>query len=218
MIRIGIADDHLLVRKSLVQLISTFREVEVVMEAEDGRQLLDVMQKGPVDVLVLDILMPHLDGFETCAFIREEYPSVKVLIISHMSSEETLRRVMGCGAHGFISKNSKPEQLDVAIKSVWNKEYYFDVDVATVLRQAIQWKEQSVTLSSLTISDREIAVIRLAAKEFSSFEIADKLNINVRTVETHRKRIMEKTHSKNFIGVILFALQHKLIRLEELSD
>jgi DNA-binding NarL/FixJ family response regulator len=216
MIRIGIADDHLLVRKGLALLISGFDGVEVVLEAENGRHLLDLVPEANVDILLLDIQMPHMDGYQTCARIRETYPEIKVLMVSHLATRESIEKVMACGAHGFFSKNARPAQLDIAIKSVWNKEFYFEIDMAEVLREAMLFKSHTSDLSFLNITEREMDVIRLAAKEFSSFEIADKLNINVRTVETHRKRIMEKTNSKNFIGVILFALQHKLISFEEL--
>lgn len=219
MIRLGLADDHLLVRKSLAHLVSTFDSVEVVLEAENGQHLLKLMPEVQLDIVLLDIQMPHMDGYEACNAIRELYPDVKVLMVSHLETEQNIQKVMACGAHGFFSKNSNPDQLEIAINSVWNKEYYFDMEISAVLRKAMFYKADAPKISQPEhiITDREIDVLRLAGREFNSIEIADKLNINVRTVETHRKHIMEKTKSKNFIGAIVFALQYKLISFEELE-
>ncbi|HEX8268469.1 MAG TPA: response regulator transcription factor, partial [Flavobacterium sp.] len=200
MIRIGIVEDHFLVRKSLIHLISDFADIEVVLEAENGRQLMEILPSIPLEILVLDIRMPDIDGYQACVSVRNKYPDIKILMMSHLTSRQTLHRVIACGAHGFFSKNSKPHELEIAIKSIMNKEYYFDLELGEVLREAMLEKRSTFAVQQLNvISDREIDVIRLAAKEMNSFEIADKLNINVRTVETHRKHIMEKTYSKNFI-------------------
>ncbi len=221
MLRVGIVDDHKLFRKSLSFLINSFENTNVVLEAQNGLDLLDQIQEDMLDLLLLDIQMPGMDGFETCEHIRKHYPEMKVLIVSQLTTKESIHKVMELGAHGFFTKNSEPEQLENAIKSIRDKDFYFGQELGMVLREAILWEKNNkpkITASSITISDREMDVIRMACKELSSIEIADRLHINVRTVETHRKRIMEKTNSKNFIGVILFALRHQLISIEELTE
>jgi len=220
-LRVGIVDDHKLFRKSLSFLINSFENTNVVLEAQNGLDLLDQIQEDMLDLLLLDIQMPGMDGFETCEHIRKHYPEMKVLIVSQLTTKESIHKVMELGAHGFFTKNSEPEQLENAIKSIRDKDFYFGQELGMVLREAILWEKNNkpkITASSITISDREMDVIRMACKELSSIEIADRLHINVRTVETHRKRIMEKTNSKNFIGVILFALRHQLISIEELTE
>jgi hypothetical protein len=220
-LRVGIVDDHKLFRKSLSFLINSFENTNVVLEAQNGLDLLDQIQDHTLDLLLLDIQMPGMDGFETCEHIRKHYPEMKVLIVSQLTTKESIHKVMELGAHGFFTKNSEPEQLENAIKSIRDKDFYFGQELGMVLREAILWEKNNkpkIMASSITISDREMDVIRMACKELSSIEIADRLHINVRTVETHRKRIMEKTNSKNFIGVILFALRHQLISIEELTE
>jgi DNA-binding NarL/FixJ family response regulator len=127
---------------------------------------------------------------------------------------------MECGANGFFTKNSPPELLEQAIRGVINNDYYFDMELASVVREAILWQKKVNISNSSTpkvlLSSREIEIILMACKEMSSFEIGDKLCISSRTVEKHRKRIMEKTDSKNFIGVVLFALKNNSIYLDEL--
>ncbi len=217
MLKVALADDHQLFRKSLRLMLSTFKGVEVVLEAENGEHLLELMAGTHVDLLLLDIQMPHMDGYQACIKVRKAFPEVKILILSQLTSKESVHKVMECGANGFFSKNTDPAQLENAIRSIRDKDFYFGTDLGTVLRDAILWHKQNQSqYTVMPISKREVEVIRLACQELSSMEIADRLNINVRTVETHRKRIMEKTNSKNFIGVILYALHNKIIQLEEL--
>lgn len=220
MLRIGIVDDHQLFRKSLSLLVDSFDGTKVVLEAENGLQLFEMLEFIPLDLLLLDIQMPQMDGYETCQILRKKYPDIKVLIVSQLATRESIHKVMELGAHGFFSKNSNPEQLELAIMNIYEKDFYFGQELGTVLKEAILWQKNykidDHILSTAQISARELDVIKLACREYSSSEIAEKLFISVRTVETHRKRIMEKTQSKNFIGVVLFILKQGLITVEEL--
>lgn len=217
--QIGLVDDHRLFRKSLALLIDAINGTEVVLQAGNGKELLEQLDTVPVDLVLLDIQMPEMDGYETCKQLRKHYPEIKILIISQLTTKESIHKVMELGANGFFSKDAEPEKLEKAILDIRAKDYFFDDDLASVIREAILWEKRlpaHLLSSPVAISHREMEVIKLACKEMSSFEIADKLCINVRTVETHRKRIMEKTGSKNFIGVVLFALKHGLLLVEEI--
>ncbi|ESU28698.1 hypothetical protein FLJC2902T_12890 [Flavobacterium limnosediminis JC2902] len=219
MLRIGLVDDHRLFRKSLALLIDSIEGAEVVLQAGNGKDLCEELESTSLDLVLLDIQMPEMDGFETCKLLRKNYPDIKILIISQLTTKESIYKVMELGANGFFSKDAEPEKLEKAIQSIKEKEYFFDDDLASVIREAILWEKRmpaSRLTAAVSISHREMEIIRLACKELSSGEIADKLCINVRTVETHRKRIMEKTNSKNFIGVILFVLRNGLLLVEEI--
>jgi DNA-binding NarL/FixJ family response regulator len=125
---------------------------------------------------------------------------------------------MEIGANGYFTKNSSPDMLDQAIHNVLEKDYYFDISLSTVIREALLWKKKRVTFSdtpNVHLTPREIEIIQLASQEKCSKEIADLLNISTRTVEKHRKHIMDKTMSKNFIGVVLFALKRNFIKLDD---
>ena len=220
MIRIAMVDDHQLFRKSLTLLLSTFEGVEVVFDTDDGTILLEKLDGGePIDVVLLDIQMPILDGFEICKLLKKNYPDVKILIVSQLTTKEAVHKIMECGANGFFTKNSPPELLEQAIKNVINKDYYFDMELAAVVREAILWEKKVYANFNFTqkvsLTSREVEIILMACKELSSIEIGDKLCISTRTVEKHRKRIMEKTESKNFIGVVLYALKTNAIYLED---
>lgn len=221
MIRIGLVDDHQLFRKSLTLLLSTFEGLEVVYDTDDGTILLEKLDGGePIDVVLLDIQMPILDGFEICKLLKKNYPDVKILIVSQLTTKEAVHKIMDCGANGFFTKNSPPELLEQAIKGVINKDYYFDMELAAVVREAILWEKKVYTNFNFTqkvsLTSREVEIILMACKELSSIEIGDKLCISTRTVEKHRKRIMEKTESKNFIGVVLYALKSNAIHLDNI--
>lgn len=221
MIRIALVDDHQLFRKSLGLLIATFDEVDVVFDTDDGTKLLERLENGEqIDVVLLDIQMPIMDGFEICTLLKKSNPDVKILIVSQLTTKEAVHKIMDCGANGFFTKNSPPELLEQAIKGVMNKDYYFDMELAAVVREAILWEKKVQSTFNFTqkinLTGREVEIILMACKEMSSIEIGDKLCISTRTVEKHRKRIMEKTESKNFIGVVLYALKCNAIYLEDI--
>ena len=219
MIKIAIVDDHQLFRKSLSLLISTFDGIEVTYDTDDGFDFLEVAKNASFDVLLLDIQMPILNGYEVCSRLKLINSKIKILIISQLSSKEVVHQIMACGANGFFTKNSPPELLEQAIKSVIEKDYYFDMELASVVREAILWEKKSdYNLDcEITLTSREIEIIKMVGLEMSSKEIGDALFISNRTVEKHRIRIMEKTNSKNFIGVVLFALRANLIQLTDLN-
>lgn len=217
MIKVALVDDHQLFRKSLSLLISTFDGIQVEYDTDDGLAFLEIAKSNFFDVLLLDIQMPILDGYEVCKRLKLKNPEIKILIISQLASKEVVHQIMDCGANGFFTKNSPPEQLEDAIRSVMDKDFYFDLELSTVLREALLWQTNSgddvIAEEKIVLTSREIEVIKLASMQLSSIEIGDRLCISDRTVEKHRKRLMEKTDSKNFIGVILYALKTNAIHL-----
>jgi DNA-binding NarL/FixJ family response regulator len=162
--------------------------------------------------------MPFMDGFEVCKRVKYLDSTIKVLILSQLSSKEAIHQIMEVGADGYFTKNTSPELLENAIKNLLNKNYFFDMQLGAVIREAILWENKRTyytkQTSSVYLTSREVEIVNLASQEKCSKEIADILCISVRTVEKHRKHIMEKTQSKNFIGVILFALKSNIIALE----
>ena len=219
MIKVGIVDDHLLFRKSMSLLIDSFENIKTVLVAENGKVFLEKIIDNPIDVVLLDIQMPVMNGYQTCEKILELYPDVKILIVSQLSTKESIHKVIELGAHGYFTKNSDPEQLENAIRSINDRGFYFGIELGLVIKEAMLWDKnnpQDIEKENNIFSDRELQIIKMICKEKKSKEIAELLFINVRTVDSHRKNIMDKSNTKNFIGVILYALKNNLIEIEEI--
>ena len=216
MTKVALVDDHQLFRKSLSLLLESFEGVTVVYETDNGLLFLKYLEECKIDVLFLDLEMPLMHGFNVCKQAKLIDPSLKVIILSQLNSKEAVHQVMEIGANGYFTKNSSPEMLENAIQNVMGRDYYFDMALSSVISEAMLWKNRQPMFSetqSAYLTPKEIEIIKLATQEKCSKEIADVLNISPRTVEKHRNHIMEKTKSKNFIGVILFALKNQIIEL-----
>ena len=218
MIRVGIVDDHQIFRKSLRALVDSLDGTEVVLDAGDGNELLELLKTKTIDLLLLDIQMPGMNGYTTCSIVRKEYPDIKVLILSQLNSKEAIHKVMEVGAHGFFTKNANPEELENAILSIKEREYYFGQELRGALREALDWdtKQLIKKVGSPKLSEREMEIIKMACKEHKNDAIAHALCISILTVESHRKKILQKTDSKNFLGVLVFALRNGLLTIEDL--
>ena len=219
MLNIALVDDHTLFRRSLSLLIRPFRGMKVVLEAENGEDFLEQLKEKMVDIVLLDIQMPKLDGFQTCKILHERYPNIKILIVSQLTTRECIHKVMELGAHGYFPKNADPEELETAIRSLEDKGFYYGQKLSEVMREALIWEKQhppEQDFKGISLSEREVEIVKMVCREMNSGEIAELLCINRRTVEGHRTHIMQKTRSKNFIGVILFALRNHYFEIQDL--
>ena len=220
MIRIALVDDHQLFRKSLTSLLNSSDDFEIIYDTDDGLHFIEYAKAVNIDVVLLDIQMPILSGFEVCKQLKMMNPEIKILIISQLTSKEVIHYVMECGADGFCSKNSSPENLEIAIRKIMEHDYYFDNELGSVIRDAILWDKNSNLYfdfsKSVTFTKREVEIIKMVCREMSTKQIANSLFISSRTVDNHKKNIMNKTQTKNFVGVILFALKINAISLEDL--
>lgn len=214
MLKIAITDDHTLFRKSLSLLVGSFENMQVVVEASNGKELLEKLESTAVDILLLDLQMPEMDGFETSLKINERYPDIKILVLTLLNEESTIKTVMEMGVHGYFTKNTDPSELENAILKLNDGGFYFEKSLTTVIQHILE--DSTVTSKPkelLIFSDREMDIVRLTLKEYSGTQIAYELNISPKTVEKHKRNLMEKTGSKNFIGVITYALLHNFISL-----
>lgn len=216
MTTIALVDDHQLFRKSLINFLNASDGIKVIFDTADGNELMQFLTENQVDMVLLDIQMPVMDGFELCKLIKSNHPGIRILVVSQLTTKQAVRKIMECGAHGFFTKHSSPNQLEAAIWSVIDKGYYFDLDLSKIIKEAMAWEKKLPSLQAIQFSEREIEIIKLSCKELSSKEIASKLFISIRTVEKHRNRIMEKTHAKNFIGSIVYALKHQQINIDDI--
>ena len=213
-IRILVADDHPVVRKGLQSCLARQERIKVVGEAADGEEALQKALELSPDVVLLDISMPRKDGLAVTGALRKAAPQIKVLILSVHSNKEYLFRIIQAGAHGYVSKEASPDQLMHAIESVNNGEAFFSPEVAqAALSQLVNNGGKKDPFAQLTGREKEVLV--LIAQGQSNKEIANHLGIGVRTIETHRERIMRRLDIHSVAGLTKFAIANGLISLED---
>jgi two-component system, NarL family, nitrate/nitrite response regulator NarL len=212
-IRLLLVDDHPVVRRGIRLSLTQQPRIQVVGEASDGREALAKAHELKPDVILMDIDMPHMNGLAVTDLLRREMPEVKVLILSMYSNTDYVMRIIQCGARGFVLKEASPDEVVQAIEAVQAGTAHFSPEVARVaLNHVVRGNSEPMSpLSCLTNRERE--VLHFIAEGLSNKEIASQLNIGVRTVETHRERIMRKLDIHTIAGLTRFALQQGLVTL-----
>ncbi len=215
-IKVAIADDQKLFRKGMASLISSFEDVELLFEAENGQELLDLCCSiGKPDVIILDLSMPVLNGLETLKILKEDFPAVKVIILTIHEAENFVLSTIQAGANGYLAKNAEPEEVEIAIREVYKNDFHFTLQMLELMRTGLVKKTQSVVLESESkLTKRENEVLTLICKQYSSTEIAEKMFLSNRTIEGHRNNLLLKTGSRNTAGLVVYALKHKIIDLD----
>jgi two-component system, NarL family, nitrate/nitrite response regulator NarL len=212
-IKVLVADDHPVVRKGLQTCLAKQPKLRIVGEAADGDEALRKARELSPDVVLMDISMPGMNGLAVTEVLRRELPQMKVLVLSVHSNKQYIFRVIQAGAHGYVSKEAPPEELLRAIESVYGGEPHFSEDIArAALSEFVSSGGKKEPFAQLTIREREVLV--LIAEGQSNKEIADKLGIGVRTIETHRERIMRRLNIHSVAGLTKYAIANGLISLE----
>lgn len=212
---IVLVDDHILIAEALSGIIEKFRRYTVLYEVENGKRLIERFSqpKNIPDIVLLDITMPVMDGFATAAWLKEHHPEVLVLALSMQDEEDTLIRMIRCGARGYLLKNIHPPELEKALDAVVEKGYYYpDWMTHKVLRSIANEKEGEVS-EKILLSDRELEFLYLAASELTYKEIGEKMFCSPRTVESYRDGLFQKFGLKTRVGLILYALRKGYIKL-----
>ena len=206
---VAITDDQVMFRKGLVSLLSEFPELKVVIEADNGKDLQDKLKRKKADVVLLDLEMPEMDGMQTMAWLKENYPAMRVIILTMHNEEPIIAHMIENGAHGFLVKNDPIETLIDAIYSVMDTGYYFDERVSKALLQRLVLGEKvKPNFAKVVLSERETQVIQLICQELTNREIADRMNLSVRTIEGHREAILEKIKARNSVGIVMYAIKN----------
>lgn len=214
-IHIAIADDHALFCDGLKLIINSRPDFELVLEAHNGQELLDGIRtlKTPPDVVLLDLKMPVKDGIETTIELRAIYPQIRILILTMLDQNDYIIHLLDLGASGYLLKNSSAQEVLLAIENVVQKGFYFGDHVSQVMLDGLK-RKRAIPPSINAVnkfSSRELEVCDLMKEGLTTQEIADRLFISNRTVETHRKNLMEKFGVKNSAGVIYRALKEGLL-------
>jgi DNA-binding NarL/FixJ family response regulator len=217
MITLAIADDEMLFRHGLAALFEQKGGFRTILQASNGETLLNELDPAALpDIILLDIRMKPLNGIDTAKVLKEKYPETKVIILTSFYNHAYLGYMVKLGVNAFLSKNSSLEDLVSAVKTVYHKGLYFSEDDVTHFRKTVGSKPKASTLfNPIALTRREMEVLGLICREYSTPEIAEKLNLSVRTVEGHRNNLFEKTGAKNMVGLVIFALMEKVVNLDD---
>lgn len=200
-----LVDDHQILLDGIKTLLSVEADLEIVGEAADARMATQLLGFAKPDLLVTDLSLPDTTHTEFIKSTRTKYPDLKILVLSMHDEQEIIKDVLKAGANGYVLKNNSREELVKAIRNVLLGIEYVSPDVSLKLLEASQRVNESL------LTEREIEIVRLIAKEYSNKQIADKLFISERTVESHRKNIFRKADVHTVVGVIKYAMEHKLL-------
>lgn len=208
MIQLALADDQLLFRKGMTMLLRDMAGVRVVLECANGEELLAGLKQTPVDIVLLDLEMPVLDGTATMRRIRQEFPAVKVIILSSHDEDDHISTLMDLGANGYMLKTAEPDEIDLAIRSVAQSGFYLNDTVnKALLHGLVKGRKVKPTFNDIDpLSERELEVLRAICQGLTNTEIAGKLFISPRTVEGHRNNMLLKTGAKNTAGLVVYAM------------
>ena len=217
MIRVFIVDDHTLIRDGLRALLAAEPLFEVVGEADNGQVLLDQLPTVATDVVLLDLNMPVLDGLATTHRLREEYPHLRILLLSMMTHERTIGEALAAGAHGYVLKNADKYEVVAALQGVASGKRFLCSEIGLGLLEKLLLQEPRPpapgTSPGVHLTHREREILQLGASGLTNQEIADQLFTSKRTVESHRQNLLEKTGVRNTPALVKYAMEHGLLKL-----
>lgn len=209
-IRVLLADDHVLVRAGFRNMLQTLNGVDVIAEADDGRQALSLVEEHRPDVVLMDIAMPGLNGLEAATRVSEDFPGVNVVILSMHANEEYVLRALRAGAAGYLLKDADPAELELAVRAAVRGETYLSPRISRQVTEYVQRTgEETSSLERLTPRQRE--VLQLIAEGHTSRGIAHILDISVKTVETHRAGLMDRLGIRDIAGLVRYAIQKGIV-------
>jgi DNA-binding NarL/FixJ family response regulator len=210
LIHVALVDDHKLFRKGMIALLNDSEGMQVLFEAGNGIELLQKLSEGQQpQVILMDVTMPEMDGIAALQRIRQDHPAIKVLMLTMNQDDAMILHLMELGANGYLLKETDPDEVEVAIRSVVEAGFYFNELVSrTLLSKIVQGdKFKPVFSGMIQLTDREMEVLDLVCRGLTNPEIGEKLFISARTVEGHRKNTMEKMGVRNTAGMIVYAIK-----------
>lgn len=209
-IKVALVDDHILIRNSLAKLVASFPNCTVLFEADNGRHCIDFLNKHILpDILLLDISMPIMDGFETAVYVSQHFPLVRILTLTMLTDERSIVKMLRNGARGYLSKNITPQILLEAINAMADKNLYMPQEVSEKLLTGLQHDlSEVVAVSALTDKEREF--LAYMPTDFNYTEIAKKMSVSPRTIDDYRERLFKKLQATTRVGLAVYAIRNDL--------
>lgn len=215
-LRVYLAEDHTVVRKGMVRLLTTFNRVGEVMDAANGKELIGLMKNTVPDAVILDLEMPVMGGVDTAKFISNHFPEVKILILTMHTEDVFIHKLMDIGINGFLSKSAEPDEVELALYSVVDRDFYKNEIIDNAFRN-LNTKSPQVDLGS-KLTNREMEVLLLICEEYTPTEISQRLQISDKTFFNHRANLLQKAGARTNIGLLKFALQRGYFSWENFKN
>jgi DNA-binding NarL/FixJ family response regulator len=216
-IKIILVDDHLLVRTGIANLLSGEPGFEIIGEAADAREFFELLKQNQPDIAILDIALPGMSGIDITKKLHNDFPGIRILILSMHTSEEFIFNAINSGARGYLPKNTSRKELVEAVYAIQRGEEYFAESISNVILKSYIKKVKSNSHDEENnenlLSKREIEVLKLFAEGMTNQEIADKLFISIRTVESHKNHIMARLELKTTVDLVKFAIRNNIVLL-----
>lgn len=212
-INIAIADDYKIFREGLKKCIASDQILNVVLEADNGEDLINGLSHNLPDVVIMDLKMPIMDGMEATQIIRKKYPEVKVLVVTMYEDDKFIIHLMEIGANGYLLKNAEPDEIRKSIYAVYENGYYFNdlVNKALLKKLLIKNNIKPSFNQNIEFSERELEVLKLICEEKTAAEIAKEIFLSPRSVEGIRQRLIEKVGVRNTAGLVMFAIKNNIV-------
>lgn len=209
-INLLIADDHTMFLEGIVSLLGQESEINSIRKANNGIEALDIIKTTSVDLVILDISMPEMDGIELTKILKKKYPEIKILVVSTHSNVNIISRLIRIGVNGYLLKNAEKSELLEAIHSIMEGNNYFSEETEDkYICKQLRIEKQVLNLTELSSREKEILV--LIANEYNTAEIAEKTFISLNTVNTHRRNLLSKLNAKNTAGLVKYAVENGLV-------
>jgi DNA-binding NarL/FixJ family response regulator len=212
-IQVAIADDHSLLRNALARLINGFEGYNVMMEADNGRELIAKIQQNVLpDIVLVDVNMPEMDGFETTQWLHKKYPQLKILALSMLSDEKTIIKIFRLGAKGYLLKNTDAEELKKALDSIMAKNVYLSEYVSGKLVSGLH-NDVAIEIKETILNEKEKEFLRWTCSELSYKDIAEKMYLSPRTIDDYRQALFNKLKVHSRVGLVMYAIKNGIAEL-----
>jgi DNA-binding NarL/FixJ family response regulator len=212
-IKIAIADDYKIYRDGLKVGLSADENLDVILEADNGEDLMKALETNTPDVIIMDLKMPFMDGMEATKAVRKKYPAIKVLVVTMYDDDKFIIHLMENGANGYLLKNAEPDDIRKSIYAVHENGYYFNdlVNKALLKKLVLKNNLKPSFNQNVELTERELEVLKLICEEKTAAEIAKQIFLSPRSVEGIRQRLIEKVGVRNTAGLVMFAIKNGLV-------
>jgi DNA-binding NarL/FixJ family response regulator len=216
MIKIAIADDHTLFKAGIIELIKAQDDMHLIFESQDGKAFIESISSHHMpDIAIIDLEMPGMNGMELTTYLRDNFSSIKVIVVSAYNYDRYIAKLIESGASTFLSKAVNTATLFEAIRHTWQYGFYMTEGVFKAMQKAgpLQKTYNTINRIPVELTAREKEVLQLICRELTNQEIADKFSVSVRTIEGHRNNLLLKTGCRNTAGLVMFAIKHGIIEI-----